>query len=165
MPLWYIKCDNHVKLSQTVSIRTTFCTNYFWNKSRYCVYLLFPLHYYCSFFFTHPVLIKEWMERHWTSDVNIGNGNILKYPVGTFNFCSKFVVNKFCVTVADDDIWSLTYTFLYKYLCWWNLNKFVWFKPQEIFSFLIKKKKNGKPFLPKRQHYFWKSFCMCWNIN
>ena len=57
------KCANHVDLSQIVAIRTTFHTNYFWNKSRYCAYLLFPLHYYCSFL-THPVIpvstLKLW---------------------------------------------------------------------------------------------------------
>ena len=44
------KCANHVKLSQIVAIRTTFCTNYFWKKSRYFVYLLFPPSLLLQFF-------------------------------------------------------------------------------------------------------------------
>ena len=47
------------KTLQIVVIRTTFLTNYFWNKSMYYVYILFPFHYYCSFFFTHPVYSNE----------------------------------------------------------------------------------------------------------
>ena len=45
-----IKCVNHVRLSQIVAIRTTFCTNYFWNKSKHCVYLLFPTSIIIAFF-------------------------------------------------------------------------------------------------------------------
>ena len=31
-----MKCASNVKLSQSAAIRTTFCTNYFKNKSKYC---------------------------------------------------------------------------------------------------------------------------------
>ena len=56
MPDFGIKCANYVKLSQIVAIRTTtFCTNYFWNKSKYCVYLLFAPSLLLQFFLTHPV--------------------------------------------------------------------------------------------------------------
>ena len=53
---WFLGCDwiswsnfgmkyaNLIKLSQIVAIGTTFCTNYLWNKSKYCVYPLFLLH-------------------------------------------------------------------------------------------------------------------------
>ena len=56
MRLWYKMCYP-VKLPQIVAIRTTF-TNYFWNKSKYRVYLLFPPLLLLQFFFTHPVLTK-----------------------------------------------------------------------------------------------------------
>ena len=51
-----MKCANHVKFSQIVAIiknddRTTFYTNYFWNKSKYCVYLLFLPSLLLHFFF------------------------------------------------------------------------------------------------------------------
>ena len=35
-----MKYANHVKISRMVAIRTAFCTNCFWNKSKYCVYLI-----------------------------------------------------------------------------------------------------------------------------
>ena len=42
MPFRYgIKYANQVKLSQILAIRTTFCTHYSWNKSKYCVCILF----------------------------------------------------------------------------------------------------------------------------
>ena len=57
------KCANHVKLSQIVATRTTFHTNYFWNKLRYCVYLLFPLLILSQFFFLLTLYINRYTRK------------------------------------------------------------------------------------------------------
>ena len=52
----------HVKLSHIVAIRTTFRTNHFWNKVKYCVYLLFsPSKLFLFFFFfsTSPSILQK----------------------------------------------------------------------------------------------------------
>ena len=49
-----IKCANHVILSQIVAIRTSFCSKYFWNKSEYCIFLLFPPFITIAVFFFSP---------------------------------------------------------------------------------------------------------------
>ena len=45
-----IKCTSYVKLLQILAVRTTFCTNYFWNNQSIVSIFYFPLHHYCSLF-------------------------------------------------------------------------------------------------------------------
>ena len=60
----HLKCANHEKLSQIIAIRiATFCKNSFWNKSKDCVDLLFPLHYYYCSFFDSPCILGKVLKR------------------------------------------------------------------------------------------------------
>ena len=45
-----VLCLSFISSFIIIAIITTFCTNYFWNESTYCVYLLFPLLLLLQFF-------------------------------------------------------------------------------------------------------------------